>query len=85
MHFHGNVHILCKLDENMHIFKNKFSEIGPSPSKVFLSKDNEKGTKRQEIFYHAFGEAAVAIVGKYFVVTKSSTSNTSASSCGQST
>ena len=50
--FHENVCILCKLDENAYIFLhfhafswNKFSEIGLSPSKVFVSKDNEETGK----------------------------------------
>ena len=43
MHFHENVRILCKLDENMCNFvkmhKTKFSEIGFASSKGSSSKD----------------------------------------------
>ena len=51
MHFQENAHfhlicIKCAHFQKMRaeIAKNKFSEIGLSPSKVFLSKDNHRPT-----------------------------------------
>ena len=40
LHFQENAHIFLKMHAK--IAENRFSEIGLSPSKVFLSKDNQE-------------------------------------------